>query len=40
MTLDRFTDDAEIAQPASPTAHLLEELVLYAHRPHDDEALP
>jgi hypothetical protein len=40
MTLDRFTDDAETAQPASPTAYLLEELALYAHRPYDDEADP
>jgi type IV secretion system protein VirB4 len=27
-----------MAQPVSPTAHLLEELALYAHRPYDDEA--
>jgi hypothetical protein len=40
MTLDRFTDDADMAQPTSPTAHLLEELALYAHRPYDDEADP
>jgi hypothetical protein len=40
MTLDRFTDDADMAQPVSPTAHLLEELALYAHRPYDDEADP
>jgi hypothetical protein len=40
MTLDRFTDDAELAQPMSSTAHLLDELALYAHRPHDDEADP
>ena len=40
MTSDRFTDDAEVAQPMSSTAHLLEELALYAHRPYDDEADP
>ena len=40
MTLDRFTDDADIARTVSPTAHLLEELALYAHRPYDDEADP
>src|SRR5688572_32307443 len=40
MTLDRFTDDADIARNASPTAHLLEELALFAHRPYDDEADP
>ena len=40
MTLDRFTDDAETARNVSPTAHLLDELALYAHRPYDDEADP
>jgi hypothetical protein len=40
MTLDRFTDHAETARNASPTAHLLEELALYAHRPYDDETDP
>jgi hypothetical protein len=40
MTLDRFTDDAETARNVSPTAHLLEELALYAHRPYDEEADP
>jgi hypothetical protein len=40
MTLDRLTDDAEAARNASPTAHLLEELALHAHRPFDDEADP
>jgi hypothetical protein len=40
MTSDRFTDNAETAWNASPTAHLLEELALHAHRPFDDEADP
>src|SRR5262245_8362355 len=40
MTLDGFTYGAEIARDASPTAHLLEELALYALRPYDDEADP
>ncbi len=40
MTSDRFTDDAEVARNVSPTAHLLDELALYAHRPYDDEADP
>ena len=40
MTLDRYTDDADIARTVSPTAHLLDELALYAHRPYDDEADP
>jgi hypothetical protein len=40
MTLDRFTDDAETTRNMSPTAHLLDELALYAHRPYDDEADP
>lgn len=35
MTFDHLTDTA-----ASPTAHLLEELALYGHRPFDDEADP
>ena len=35
MTFDHTTDAT-----ASPTAHLLEELALYAHRPFDDEADP
>jgi len=35
VTIDRFTDDGE--PTLSPTAHLLEELALYGHRPHDDE---
>ena len=35
MTYDETTDAG-----ASPTAHLLEELALYAHRPFDDEADP
>ena len=30
MTLDRYTDDAEVARNVSPTAHLLDELALYA----------
>jgi hypothetical protein len=38
VTIDRFTDDGEPA--LSPTAHLLHELALYAHRPHDDEPDP
>jgi hypothetical protein len=37
MTTDRLTDDADLAPATSPTAHLLDELALYAHRPHDDE---
>ena len=40
MALDRTTDDAETTRTASPTAHLLEELALYAHRPYDDETDP
>src|SRR5581483_9278082 len=32
MTIDRLIDEA-----ASPTAHLLDELALYGHRPYDDE---
>ena len=40
MTTDRLTDHADLAPAASPTAHLLDELALYAHRPHDDEADP
>ena len=40
MTLDRLTDDAETARNVSPTAHLLDELALYAQRPYDDEADP
>jgi len=40
MTLDRFTDDAETARNVSPSAHLLDELALYAHGPYDDEADP
>ena len=40
MTLDRYTDDAEVTRTMSPTAHLLDELALYAHRPYDDEADP
>jgi len=32
MTIDRLIDDT-----ASPTAHLLDELALYGHRPYDDE---
>ena len=38
MTIDRFVDDAE--PTLSPTAHLLDELALYAHRPYDDEPDP
>ncbi len=34
-------DPTDLAGPAqSPTAHLLEELALYAHRPHQDEPDP
>ena len=40
MTTDRLTDDADLAPAASPTAHLLDELALYGHRPHDDEPDP
>ncbi|MGE0853376.1 MAG: DUF2493 domain-containing protein [Hyphomicrobiaceae bacterium] len=40
MTTDRLTDHADLASAASPTAHLLDELALYAHRPHDDEPDP
>src|SRR5512145_1079405 len=40
MPLDRFTDDADTARNVSPTAHLLDELALYAHRPYDDDADP
>ena len=36
MTFDHLT----LTRTASPTAHLLEELALYAHRPFDDEADP
>jgi len=36
MTTDRLTDDAELTPTASPTAHLLDELALYGHRPHDE----
>lgn len=35
MTFDHLPDGT-----ASPTAHLLDELALYAHRPFDDEADP
>ena len=40
MTTDRLTDDAELAPAASPTAHLLDELALYGHRPNGDEPDP
>jgi YspA, cpYpsA-related SLOG family len=40
MTTDRLTDHAELASDASPTAHLLDELALYGHRPHDDDPDP
>jgi len=40
MTTDRLTDDAELTLAASPIAHLLDELALYGHRPHDDEPDP
>ncbi len=40
MTTDRLTAHADLAPAASPTAHLLDELALYAHRPHDDEPDP
>jgi hypothetical protein len=40
MTTDRLTDDADLAPTASPSAHLLDELALYGHRPHDDEPDP
>jgi SLOG family YspA-like protein len=40
MTTARLTDDAELTLTASPTAHLLDELALYGHRPHDDETDP
>jgi hypothetical protein len=35
MTIDHVIDDT-----ASPTAHLLDELALYGHRPYDDEPDP
>ncbi len=35
MTIGRLIDDT-----ASPTAHLLDELALYGHRPYDDEPDP
>ncbi len=35
MTIDCLIDDT-----ASPTAHLLDELALYGHRPYDDEPDP
>jgi hypothetical protein len=35
MTIDHVINDA-----ASPTAHLLDELALYGHRPYDDEPDP
>ena len=37
MTIDRFADDAEEAHAASSTAHLLDQLALYGHRPNRDE---
>ncbi|MGE0854056.1 MAG: DUF2493 domain-containing protein [Hyphomicrobiaceae bacterium] len=40
MTTDRLTDDAELASATSPTAHLLDELALYGHRPNSDEPDP
>jgi len=40
MTTDRFAGDAEPAHAASPTAHLLDELQLYGHRPFADEPDP
>lgn len=40
MTTDRFASDAEPAHAASPTAHLLDELQLYGHRPFADEPDP
>jgi hypothetical protein len=40
MTTDRLTEHAELASDASPTAHLLDELALYGHRPHDDDPDP
>src|SRR5512145_1305960 len=38
MTHDHLVDDAE--PTLSPTAHLLDELALYGHRPYDDEPDP
>lgn len=35
MTIDHIIDDA-----ASPTAHLLDELAIFGHRPYDDEPDP
>jgi hypothetical protein len=35
MTFDHFTDGT-----VSPTAHLLDELALYGHRPFDEDADP
>lgn len=40
MTTDRFAGDAEPAHAASATAHLLDELQLYGHRPFADEPDP
>jgi hypothetical protein len=40
MTTDSFAGDAEPAHAASATAHLLDELQLYGHRPFADEPGP
>lgn len=40
MTTDRFSDDADPTQATSPTAHLLDELQLYGHRPFEDDPDP
>ena len=40
MTTSRSSHDAEQTADASPTAHLLNELQLYGHRPFEDEPDP
>jgi hypothetical protein len=40
MTIHRSTDDPESTRPMCPTAHLLDELALYGHRPHGEEPDP
>ena len=40
MTTSRCPDDGEHAADLSPSAHLLDELQLYGHRPFADEPDP
>ncbi len=40
MTIDRLIDEAELGPATSPTAHLLDEIALFGHRPNGDEPDP